>query len=177
VKLKQGVQGFMLKKPYNPFDTARNRRWQWAAVFVLLGIFLVVSASNGDDSTSKPPSLSADLLAEGEVVYRNHCAACHGPNGEGQNPNDPYAADANGRFLAPPHNANGHTWHHDDDLLFRIVKEGGMGDPQFFNEMPAFGHILTDYQIQAVLTYIKTFWTEEQRLRQSQRTEAVRAGQ
>ena len=29
-----------------------------------------------------------------------------------------------GRVPAPPHDASGHTWHHPDGVLFRIVKEG-----------------------------------------------------
>ena len=29
-----------------------------------------------------------------------------------------------GRMPAPPHDASGHTWHHRDDVLFRLVKEG-----------------------------------------------------
>lgn len=151
-------------------------------IYLLILLAFGISACNSSNNSenSQPsvlptsPSL-AQRLEDGAVVYTTYCAVCHGVNGEGQNPEDPYAQDENGRFLAPPHNENGHTWHHGDDVLIQIVNEGGMGEPNFFNEMPAFGEILSDDQIEAVLTYIKTFWTEEQRATQKERTEVVRA--
>lgn len=84
-------------------------------------------------------------------------------------------ADITGRIGAPPHNESGHTWHHDDDLLYQIVRDGGMGLPEIFYPMPAFGELLSDEQIEAVLFYIKIFWSEEQRQRQGDVTEAVRS--
>lgn len=117
--------------------------------------------------------VSAETLKEGQQVYASRCASCHGPNGEGQKPEAPLEPDETGRFPAPPHDETGHTWHHDDDLLFRIVKDGGMGGDMFY-VMPAFDNLLSDEEIEAVLAYIKTLWTDEQRKVQRERTEAVR---
>jgi mono/diheme cytochrome c family protein len=78
--------------------------------------------------------------------------------------------DETGRIGAPPHNENGHTWHHDDALLLNYVREGGMGNPEDFYPMPAFGAVLSDAEIAAVVAYLKTLWTEEQRLIQAERT-------
>lgn len=88
-------------------------------------------------------------------------------------PDAPLQKDETGRFPAPPHDETGHTWHHDDDLLIEIVRDGGMGDENFY-EMPAFGAALDDAEIKAVLAFIKTMWTDEQRAAQQARTEAAR---
>lgn len=112
-------------------------------------------------------------LALGQQTYQQHCAECHGINGEGQRPDAPLQKDETGRFPAPPHDGSGHTWHHDDDLIIQIIHDGGMGPPDEFYEMPAFGDVLTDEEIYAVLAYIKTFWTDAQRALQQERTNAV----
>ncbi len=116
----------------------------------------------------------ASMIAEGQALYSLHCAPCHGVNGEGQVPDNPLVPDETGLYPAPPHNENGHTWHHDDYLLFRIVRDGGLGQPDLFYEMPAFGAQLNEDQILAILAYIKTLWTDEQRARQAATTLTIR---
>jgi mono/diheme cytochrome c family protein len=91
-------------------------------------------------------------LETGKVVYTQYCAACHGSNGEGQ-ANWQYPNEA-GVLPAPPHNDSGHTWHHSDAQLLTVIQEGR-------NAMPAFGSTITPAQQQAVLAYIKTFWSPE----------------
>jgi len=50
-----------------------------------------------------------------------------------------------------------------------------MGTPDMFYPMPAFGEQLSEEQIEAVIFYIKGFWTEEQREQQQSITDAVRS--
>lgn len=95
--------------------------------------------------------------AEGKVVYDQYCASCHGMNGEGQ-ANWQYP-DADGFLPAPPHNDSGHTWHHSDIQLLAVIAEGR-------NKMPPFAETLTAAQQEAVLAYIKTFWSPEIRAAQ-----------
>jgi hypothetical protein len=64
----------------------------------------------------------AQMLEQGRKVYVAQCASCHGINREGQANWRERGAD--GRLPAPPHDETGHTWHHPDELLFRITKEG-----------------------------------------------------
>ena len=116
---------------------------------------------------------SATVMADGKMVYQEFCAPCHGINGEGQAPDAPFDRDENGLFPAPPHNETGHTWHHADTLIFEIIRDGGKGDPNLFQEMPAFGEQLTETQIKAVMAYIKTLWTDDQRVRQAETTTLV----
>jgi mono/diheme cytochrome c family protein len=61
------------------------------------------------------------------------------------------------QFGAPPHNSEGHTWHHPDRLLFEWVMEG----LPLRRAMPAFRGQLTEQQVIAVLAYIKTMWPNE----------------
>src|SRR3546814_400497 len=68
----------------------------------------------------------------------------------------------NGKLPAPPHDKTGHTWHHPDAMLVDIVKNGlvpGKTAPAgYVSDMPAYRDILSDQEIIAVLTYIKSSW-------------------
>ncbi|MEO7223085.1 MAG: cytochrome c [Devosia sp.] len=98
----------------------------------------------------------------GQRIYGEQCARCHGANLEGQ-PNW-MTRLPNGRLPSPPHDATGHTWHHSDAQLFRVMKEGlGAIAPGYETEMPTFGGVLTDQEILAVLDYIKSTWPARQR--------------
>lgn len=145
---------------------------RYMIIFGLLAIFLAACSTQSD--VEQFIATNPNAYEVGQAVYAQNCAACHGINGEGQFPDNPRQRDETGRYGAPPHNENGHTWHHADDLLYQIVNEGGMGDPETFYPMPAFGELLSQEQIEAALFYIKTFWTEEQRQNQERMTEAVR---
>ena len=98
-------------------------------------------------------------VAHGKAVYRKHCASCHGANLEGQ-PNW-RIRKADGRLPAPPHNEDGHTWHHPDAHLFQLTK-GGLRPPLapegYRSDMPTFGGVLKDEDIWAVLAFIKKSW-------------------
>lgn len=144
-------------------------------ISILAGV-LVLSAcsSGGDDSVIAPAVVGSDRYQLGETVYTLQCATCHGVNGEGQFPEAPLERDLTGRYGAPPHNEIGHTWHHDDDLLIQMIREGGMGDAVNFYTMPAFESLLSDDEINAVIAYIKTMWTAEQQQTQQRRTQLIR---
>lgn len=113
-------------------------------------------------------------LAVGAELYRENCAACHGANLEGQvNWQDP---NPDGTLLAPPHDADGHTWHHADQLLINYITLGGQkalaqdGITDFNSGMPGFESILSDAEIEAVLDYIKSRWPDDLRQVQRDRT-------
>jgi mono/diheme cytochrome c family protein len=119
-------------------------------------------------STGRADPDDARQVALGETVYRQNCASCHGVNLEGQP--DWKIRKPDGRLPAPPHDESGHTWHHPDDQLFRITKLGlkpPLAPEGYESDMPAFGPILTDEQIWAVLAFVKSRWPEEIRARQN----------
>ncbi|SDH17422.1 c-type cytochrome [Pelagibacterium luteolum] len=113
-------------------------------------------------------------MAKGRQLYLENCAACHGNALEGQ-PNWRERLP-NGRMPAPPHDETGHTWHHSDDQLFRITRDGvaAIVGGNFESDMPAFGDTMTDDDIWAVLDYIKSTWPERERDYQAQRSEQDR---
>ena len=134
-------------------------RWPLLAAIVLSGSVAVAQERSGNPGT-----------AEGELLYHQNCAACHGAALEGQP--DWRRPGPDGRLPAPPHDATGHTWHHGDDLLFRITRDGtsevvGGG---YESNMPGFGDVLSDAQIRAVLEFIKSTWPERERAYQKQVT-------
>jgi mono/diheme cytochrome c family protein len=105
----------------------------------------------------------AALVAEGKVHYAAQCASCHGIDLKGQ-PNWKQRG-ADGKMPAPPHDASGHTWHHPDGMLFAVTKFGPTrisGQP---SAMPGYEGILSDEQIIATLSYIKSVWPQEIRQR------------
>ncbi len=130
------------------------------AAFALLG-GAGVPGADADD---------AGLVARGKIVYADTCAACHGAKLEGQG--EWRKRNPDGTLPAPPHDATGHTWHHDDEMLFNYTKKGGaaMAPPGFKSAMPGsgkdFGGTLSDADVWAVLAYIKSTWPSEIRARQ-----------
>ena len=97
---------------------------------------------------------NAETIALGRTIYETQCAACHGAQLEGQP--DWQMPLPSGRLPAPPHDATGHTWHHPDDILFRIVKEGtaAIVGGGYESDMPGFADVLSDAEIRAVLAYM-----------------------
>lgn len=100
----------------------------------------------------------------GQEIFAANCAACHGISGEGQP--DWHIKKPDGALPAPPLNGDGHTWHHSDGLLYRIVSQGGSiyedpDYPGFKSAMPAFGGQLTHDEIISVITYVKSLWGDK----------------
>ena len=100
-------------------------------------------------------------------------SAPHKESARAQSPPNWQERLPNGRMPAPPHDASGHTWHHPDDMLFRITKEGVSAVvPGYESDMPAFVGVLSDEEIRAVLAFIKTSWPERERRNQEARSQS-----
>lgn len=100
----------------------------------------------------------AGVVTEGAALYAAHCAACHGDRLEGQP--DWQVRGANGRLPAPPHDPSGHTWHHPDAQLIDITARGtaAVVGGGYESDMPGFAGTLTQAEIVAVLSFIKSTW-------------------
>ena len=100
----------------------------------------------------------AAKVALGAKLYARDCAVCHGAKLEGQA--NWRERLPNGRMPAPPHNEEGHTWHHPDEMLFGMTKFGlkDYAPPGYESDMPAFGGTLSDEEIWAVLSFIASHW-------------------
>lgn len=108
------------------------------------------------------------LIEHGRKIYQVHCQSCHGVKLEGQANWRERGAD--GKLPAPPHNESGHTWHHPDRYLFQMTKYGieRMLGERYPNNMPAYEKILSDRDILAVLSFIKSTWSKEIQSRHDQ---------
>lgn len=108
----------------------------------------------------------AKQVARGKALYAANCAACHGANLEGEA--NWRSKKPDGTLPAPPHDETGHTWHHNDQLLFDYTKHGGqaLAPEGFKSAMPAFGGALPDDDIWAVLAFIKSRWPKAVQARQ-----------
>jgi len=95
-------------------------------------------------------------IDKGATLYKQNCAACHGPNGEGTA--DWKKTDANGNYPPPPLNGTAHTWHHSKKLLRSTISEGGA---RLGGLMPGFKGKLTDEEIDAVIAFFQSKWPDE----------------
>ena len=126
----------------------------------LAGLILIASAAQ----LSAGHELDGRDIAAGQLTYAEHCAACHGANLEGQE--NWQSPDENGIRPAPPHDANGHTWHHDNQLLFDYTLLGGRealnqrGIQNAPSAMPGFAETLSEEEIWNTLAYIRSTWPE-----------------
>jgi|HigsolmetaAR201D_1030396.scaffolds.fasta_scaffold34310_2 mono/diheme cytochrome c family protein len=131
------------------------------AVFVAMVALVVFNLMGNRSRTTSADPTDVKLVARGQVVYQSHCASCHGANLEGQP--DWQQPRPDGTWPAPPHDPSGHTWHHSDESLFATTKFGGQATAPvgYKSTMPAFGAVLSDDDIWAVLAYIKSTWPPE----------------
>jgi mono/diheme cytochrome c family protein len=112
----------------------------------------------------------ADQIAIGRNLYQVHCAICHGRNLEGQP--QWQRRMSNGHMPAPPHDGSGHTWHHADDVLIGITKSGlkPYAGEDYESDMPAFENTLSDADVEAIWSFVKSTWPDRQREYQRQIT-------
>lgn len=116
------------------------------------------------------PTLDAAGVQRGQEIYQANCMVCHGANAEGA-PN--WATPGpDGLYPPPPHDDQGHTWHHSDRVLYEVIRDG-MGDPlrpEAPLRMPAWGEKLTDADIRALMEYVKSLWNDDHRQWQWEQT-------
>jgi mono/diheme cytochrome c family protein len=103
------------------------------------------NASDGQALSSDQP-----MMKMGAKIYADECTGCHGANGEG----------TPGLFTALRGAAL--VQQSDPTSLMHVVLRGsrsvGTEKAPTAPAMPAFGWLLNDDQVAAVLTYIRNFW-------------------
>jgi mono/diheme cytochrome c family protein len=112
-------------------------------------------AEGGDTRIER--KLDPAQVARGEAVYEKVCLECHGVGGKGQ-PGDWRVRDAAGRFPPPPLDDSAHAWHHPTAVLLEVIREGSPGGQ---GNMPAWKGKLSDQDMQDVVAYIKSLWSDE----------------
>lgn len=137
-----------------------------AVATVTIGSIYAVTVIDLDHGTRLAHE-DARVVTQGRAIYEKNCAVCHGGNLEGEA--NWRNRSPEGLLPAPPHDESGHTWHHSDEDLFRTTKYGVRaivgGDYQ--TKMPIYDGVLSDEEIIAVLSYIKSRWPPHIQTRQS----------
>lgn len=124
----------------------------------------MVDVGDSEIESGLPP-LDGEVVARGADLYQAQCASCHGGDLSGED--DWRVAKEDGSYPAPPHDSSGHTWHHSDNTLLEIIRDG-IDVPQ--SRMPTFGEKLSDEEILAIIEFLKSNWGREERSYQWQIT-------
>ena len=96
------------------------------------------------------PEVMARWMAQGEALYKTHCADCHGTSGQGVS--NIYPALAHNNAVQMTNIAN----------PIRLILYGGFPPTSIRNPrpygMPPYGPVLSDDEVALVLTYIRHSW-------------------
>src|SRR5690349_14947239 len=92
-------------------------------------------------------------VAQGEKLYSQSCASCHGVDGVGQNPARPYGSIVPEKegWIAPALDGRGHCFQHSRQQIFEIIRDGS---PFPGTPMVGFKDKLTDGEVKALVAYI-----------------------
>jgi mono/diheme cytochrome c family protein len=141
----------------------QNLRFTLVGLAAVIIAFTAINLSGFFEAETPRQFVSPDpsdvmLVNTGQVIYADHCAACHGAELEGEK--DWKKRRADGSLAAPPHDETGHTWHHADELLLQIISQGGQAfmPKGSTSNMPGYSDKISMREISAVLAFIKSRW-------------------
>ena len=92
----------------------------------------------------------------GAPLYQTHCASCHKPDASGTP--DWKKTTADGKYPPPPLNGTAHAWHHPLSILRQQIGKGGA---PVGGTMPAFSGQLNANQIDDILAWVQSHWSDE----------------
>jgi mono/diheme cytochrome c family protein len=153
------------KQPATPRRLLSQRNLVISFVVVCALALLVFFIRSGSRSATAPMDhadvANAAFVAQGKQIYATRCAGCHGADLKGEQ-GWPQPRP-NGSLPASPLDQSGTTRQRDDVWIFTTIKQGGQvtAAPGSTSSMPAFGGGLTDTQIWAVVSYIKSTWPNQ----------------
>ncbi|MBR0800878.1 c-type cytochrome [Bradyrhizobium jicamae] len=147
VAAKGAVYGPMAEVVYNSLQYLNDEDVRAMAIY-LKG--LAQGTSPEKPAASLPSAESSLLLSLGKQLYDRECASCHGASGQGMPPDYPPLAGNQSIQMVSAVNA------------IRMVLNGGYppgtaGNPMPYG-MPPFAHRLSDDEVAAVVTFIRTSW-------------------
>jgi thiol:disulfide interchange protein DsbC len=97
-----------------------------------------------------------EQVVQGKQLFAANCASCHGKNAESVP--DWRKRDANGNYVPPPLNGTAHAWHPSLKILRQTIRKGGK---PVGGVMPAVEDKLSDDQIDAIIAWFQSLWTDE----------------
>src|SRR5262245_40525946 len=150
---------FAVRQSIRPLLLCAPMRVKAVSLFVLLSVVAILAAQGAapqaDTSSTVPPPSERNLQA-GKLVYEQHCAACHGVNGDGNGPAAVWLFPKPRNFSAglfKIQSTPAGSLPTDDDLLQTVTR--GMAG----SSMPSFTY-LTDQQRRDVVQYVKHLTAE-----------------
>ena len=155
----------MFYRIYATFAPSCRRAIGFLALTLAFVAVVACSPSSDEDRVVSGNAAISDVGARtGQELFASTCAACHGALGEGQL--NWHIPKTDGTLPPPPLNGDGHTWHHGDGFLYRVIRDGGKSLespslPHFKSGMPAFGEQLSHEEIVGVITYVKSLWGDK----------------
>ena len=127
-----------------------TQHWSDADLNAMAVYLKALPALTSAPTATPPPPQTGRTTERGSKLYEQHCAQCHGDDGQGV-PNA-YPALVGNRAVLMPQTAN----------LVQIVLNGGyapatQGNPRPFG-MPPYVLVLSDSDVAEVLTHIRSSW-------------------
>ncbi len=115
-----------------------------------MAVYLQALPQQTPVTPAAPIAPPAAAMARGSKVYEQHCAQCHGDQGQGEPGAFPALAGNRAVMLPDPTN------------LVRVVLQGGylpatQGNPRPHG-MPPFQQLLSDEDVAAVTTFVRNSW-------------------
>jgi len=137
------------------------------AVFTLVGCEKPQEVDAKAKATWGGPAMPANMpviqrwytekqVQRGNAVFQTNCASCHKPDASGTK--DWQTPLENGKYPPPPLNGEAHAWHHSLQILRRAVNKGGI---PLGGWMPAFEDKLSKQDVDDVLAWVQSNWSDE----------------
>lgn len=123
---------------------------------ILIFCLLVLSSSFSADIFKENRWYNKQQVNIGKNLFIKNCAVCHGKKAEKTIIWKKTLSD--GSYPPPPLNGNAHAWHHPKSQLKRIILKGGK---LYDGKMPGFDSILSESNIDAIISYFQNFWDDE----------------
>src|SRR4051812_11994830 len=147
VSARGAVYGPMAEVVYNSTQYLNDDDTRAMAIYLKS---LAQGTSPDKPAAPLPSAESSLLLSLGKQIYDRECASCHGAQGLGMPPHYPPLAGNQSIQMVSAVNA------------IRMVLNGGYppgtaGNPMPYG-MPPFAHRMSDDEVAAVVTYIRTSW-------------------
>jgi mono/diheme cytochrome c family protein len=148
ISMRATVYGPMAEVTYNSLQHLSDEDVRAMAVYLKALPDKETSARGPSQLPNTPEAIQA--FSEGRRVYEAKCATCHRPDGKGMPPHYPPLANNQSIEMSSAVNA------------IRMVLNGGYPPGTKKNPMPygmpPFAQELSDVEVAAVVTYIRTAW-------------------
>jgi thiol:disulfide interchange protein DsbC len=124
--------------------------------YTLTTLLILATLSPSVHSSGADRWYNTNQVKQGEKLFAANCASCHGNNAQATP--EWRKRDVNGNLVPPPLNGTAHTWHHPMKILRHTVRKGGA---PVGGTMPAFEDKLSATEIDAIISWFQSKWSDE----------------